>query len=677
MGRADGPRGVAFSTKQKKAQLQERRARKAAKGTGAFGVRDEAAGPREPQSAGDGERELHTTDGVTTRGGVRQRSELRSVFARESKEEVDKRRKAAQEPLLERHFEQGVPYERWWDVSGTAPPEKLPCAIALPQRPSWQPGEAKEAVEDRERREFARWERRIARKYGTSVNLYERNLEVWRQLWRVIEFSDVIITVADARHPLFHLPASLHDLVTAKFNKPMVVLLNKIDLVSASVLQEWRAFFARAYPGLAVCQFTCYPNQDTVTAELNTAQFRLRKKRQQATKVNYNQYVMDGDNPSTANRDTSSEESTCGSEDEEGVGTSGGEAFAGEGKLAREEEREKPRHAERAIVAGYIRDILETAERLAGRPGDPSRPLVLGMVGHPNVGKSSIINALKGEKVVSTSLTPGHTKHLQHIPLSDSLQLLDCPGLTFPVTNLPREVQTVMGTFPISQSRELYTAVAYLAARLPLERIYGLQKPRCSDADEPWSGWTICEAYAEKKGYFIARGRGVPDTHRAAQHIVREALSGQLVVFLRPPPLSRAGEVAQIDSLEGASEGEESGESDAQEGDGVEGVAEGTGQDTPEETAESAPTAGRGQRGRKPRSRNVQRAKAGRQRDSSEEDTQQGGASRGGGYHAPPKDSLSAQLAALGGLGDSDADEPPAELKTGRSLRGRRRQPRM
>ena len=36
--------------------------------------------------------------------------------------------------------------------------------------------------------------------------------------------------------------------------------------------------------------------------------------------------------------------------------------------------------------------------------------VTIGLVGHPNVGKSSIINGIMGKKVVSTSRTPGHTK---------------------------------------------------------------------------------------------------------------------------------------------------------------------------------------------------------------------------------------------------------------------------
>jgi len=69
------------------------------------------------------------------------------------------------------------------------------------------------------------------------------------------------------------------------------------------------------------------------------------------------------------------------------------------------------------------------------------RFVTIGMVGHPNVGKSSFINAMKGKKVVSTSRTPGHTKHFQTIFLNDRVRLCDCPGLVFPLLDFPRELQ--------------------------------------------------------------------------------------------------------------------------------------------------------------------------------------------------------------------------------------------
>jgi large subunit GTPase 1 len=58
--------------------------------------------------------------------------------------------------------------------------------------------------------------------------------------------------------------------------------------------------------------------------------------------------------------------------------------------------------------------------------------IMIGFVGYPNVGKSSTINALLGQKKVGVTSTPGKTKHFQTMIVSDSLQLCDCPGLVFP-----------------------------------------------------------------------------------------------------------------------------------------------------------------------------------------------------------------------------------------------------
>lgn len=70
--------------------------------------------------------------------------------------------------------------------------------------------------------------------------------------------------------------------------------------------------------------------------------------------------------------------------------------------------------------------------------------LTIGMIGHPNVGKSSLINRMMGRTVVSSSRTPGHTKHFQTLYLTRHLRLCDGPGLVFP-SLLPRPLQVRRG----------------------------------------------------------------------------------------------------------------------------------------------------------------------------------------------------------------------------------------
>ena len=52
----------------------------------------------------------------------------------------------------------------------------------------------------------------------------------------------------------------------------------------------------------------------------------------------------------------------------------------------------------------------------------------VGMIGYPNVGKSSTINVLIADKKVSVSATPGKTKHFQTLNCGDKIVLCDCPG---------------------------------------------------------------------------------------------------------------------------------------------------------------------------------------------------------------------------------------------------------
>ena len=166
--------------------------------------------------------------------------------------------------------------------------------------------------------------------------------------------------------------------------------------------------------------------------------------------------------------------------------------------------------------------------------------IVVGLIGNPNVGKSTFINAMKGRKVCSTSRTPGHTKWKQTIFLNKDLMLVDCPGLVFPAVDMPKQLQILCGIFPIAQVREPFSAIQYMAKFVPIERIYKLSINDCMsklDKYDPtkgeieWSAWMICEAYAAKRGYHTRSGL---DVHRAGLEILFDIIDGRLILYFLP-----------------------------------------------------------------------------------------------------------------------------------------------
>jgi len=120
--------------------------------------------------------------------------------------------------------------------------------LAIPKRPLWKEGITAKEFERMERESFLNWRRNLAEEEEKHMNLaitpFEKNIEIWRQLWLVAEKSQVLIQIVDGRNPLFFRSPDLEIYIkdTCK-TKETILLINKSDLLTDEIRRHWADFF--------------------------------------------------------------------------------------------------------------------------------------------------------------------------------------------------------------------------------------------------------------------------------------------------------------------------------------------------------------------------------------------------------------------------------------------------
>jgi large subunit GTPase 1 len=122
--------------------------------------------------------------------------------------------------------------------------------LTVPRRPKWDATTTPEQLDRMERDSLLEWRRGLAELQENNDLLmtpFERNLEVWRQLWRVIERSDLIVQIVDARNPLLFRSEDLERYVKdVDSRKENLLLVNKADMLTLEQRQTWADYFEAA-----------------------------------------------------------------------------------------------------------------------------------------------------------------------------------------------------------------------------------------------------------------------------------------------------------------------------------------------------------------------------------------------------------------------------------------------
>ncbi|KAL3828627.1 hypothetical protein ACJIZ3_017429 [Penstemon smallii] len=371
-------------------------------------------------------------------------------------------------------------------------------SLRIPRRPPWNAKMSVEELDSNETESFLEWRRSLAR-LEENENLvltpFEKNLDIWRQLWRVLERSDLLVMVVDARDPLFYRCPDLEAYAREiDEHKRTLLLVNKADLLPFSVREKWAEYFHQH--GILFIFWSA----KAATAALEGKKLDLSRS-------------IRSSQEDLADTDT--------------------KVYGRDELLAR---------------------LQFEAEEIVSMRNIQAHSVVVGFVGYPNVGKSSTINALVGGKKTGVTSTPGKTKHFQTLIVSEKLTLCDCPGLVFPSFTSSRYEMIASGVLPIDRITEHREAVQIVTNRVPrsvIENVYKISLPKpkpYEPQNRPPLAVEFFRAYCASRGYVASSG--LPDETKAARKILKDYIDGKLPHFELPPGMSDNEDAAQLSSSE-------------------------------------------------------------------------------------------------------------------------------
>lgn len=157
-------------------------------------------------------------------------------------------------------------------------------------------------------------------------------------------------------------------------------------------------------------------------------------------------------------------------------------------------------------------------------------PISVGIVGYPNVGKSSVINTLRRKAVCKVAPIPGETKVWQYVALTRSIFMIDCPGIVYDREG-NNDVQAVLkGVVRVERlgsadKTDVVDTVLQIVKKKDIVATYGVLEWR--DVND------FLEQLAKARGKLIAGGEA--DAEAAARMVLYDWQRGKLPWFSAPP----------------------------------------------------------------------------------------------------------------------------------------------
>ncbi|NXK92290.1 GNL3 protein, partial [Formicarius rufipectus] len=294
---------------------------------------------------------------------------------------------------------------------------------------------------------------------GKTNKQLNKNSKKWfcRELNKVLEASDVVLEVLDARDPVGCRCPQLEQAVTSSGgNKKLLLVLNKIDLVPKDNVEKWLNYLKKEFPTVAF-------KSATLMKDKTTEQFTKRRARVDLSKT-----------------------SQC---------------FGSKCLLK--------------LLQEYGKTL--------------NKAIQVGVVGFPNVGKSSIINSLKGLRACNVSIARGVTKSMQIVHIDKQTKMLDSPSIIADPSNsaLALALRSIIDTEE-SGSADVLEAVNAIINHCSKQQVMmHYSMPDFRNPEE------FLSLLAQKRG-MLKKG-GVPDIESIAKLVLCDWTGGKTSYHSQPP----------------------------------------------------------------------------------------------------------------------------------------------
>ncbi|XAR60985.1 hypothetical protein NMG60_11034551 [Bertholletia excelsa] len=282
----------------------------------------------------------------------------------------------------------------------------------------------------------------------------------FKELVKVIEASDVILEVLDARDPLGTRCMDMERMVMKSGpEKHIVLLLNKIDLVPREAVEKWLKYLREELPAVA---FKC-----------STQEQRSNLGWKSASKAAKSSDLL--------------QTSDC-------------------------------------LGADTLLKLLKNYSR----SHEIKKSITVGVIGLPNVGKSSLINSLKRSQVVNVGATPGLTRSLQEVHLDKNIKLLDCPGVVMLRSQENEASVALRNCKKIEKLEDPIGPVKEILKLCPKRMLVTLYKLPSFDSVDDFLQKLATVRGKLKKG-------GVVDVEAAARIVLHDWNEGKIAYYTMPP----------------------------------------------------------------------------------------------------------------------------------------------